>query len=170
MNQEENTMNKADFVNIMKRTQAPLKNMVEMVPDDKLDWAPVKNCMTVAQVMKHLSENWCIIKMMVTGEWPFSSPDEMAEAMKLENLPTCTKAEAVAAFDKDLNDAVAYVSNELNEEDFFNKKVTAPWGFEGEIWKAVLMAKEHQVSHRMQLHQYLKQLGQPVNTETLYGM
>jgi hypothetical protein len=32
------------------------------------------------------------------------------------------------------------------------------------------MAQEHQVSHRMQLHLYLKLLGQPVNTSTLYGM
>lgn len=162
-------MNKADFVALMQRTQAPLKKMVEMVPDDKLDWAPEKNCMTVAQVLKHLSENWCIVKMMVTGEWPFT-PEELAGAMKLENLPTCTKAEAIAALDKDLNDAVAYVGDEVSEEEFFNKKVSAPWGFEGEIWKAVLMAKEHQVSHRMQLHLYLKLLGQPVSTETLYAM
>ena len=163
-------MKKADFVSIMKKTQAPLKKMVDMVPDDKLGWAPDKGFMTTGQVLKHLSENWCIIRMMVTNEWPFSSADEMAEAMKLENMPSCTKAEAKAAFDKDLNDAVAFVEKKLSEDEFFQKKVSAPWGFEGEIWKAVLMAKEHQVNHKMQLHLYLKLLGRPVNTETLYGM
>jgi hypothetical protein len=29
---------------------------------------------------------------------------------------------------------------------------------------------EHQVSHKMQLHLYMKQLGLAVNTGTLYGM
>ncbi|MCP4148962.1 MAG: DinB family protein, partial [bacterium] len=33
-------MNKQDFIIIMQRTQKPLTNMVEMIPEDKLDWAP----------------------------------------------------------------------------------------------------------------------------------
>jgi uncharacterized damage-inducible protein DinB len=163
-------MNKSDFILIMKKAQAPLKGMVEMIPDDKLDWAPGEGFMNMGQVIKHLTENWCIVRMMVTEDWPFSDMEEMADAMKLENMPSCSKSEAVAAMEKDLNDAIAYMENELSEEDLFNKKVSAPWGFEGEVWKAVLMAKEHQVSHRMQLHIYLKLIGLPVDTGTLYGM
>jgi uncharacterized damage-inducible protein DinB len=163
-------MNKQDFIEMMQKTQAPLKKMVEMIPDDKLDWAPGEGFMTVGQVLKHLTENWSIIKMMVTNEWPFSNMEEVVEAMKLENMPTCTKAEALSAMEQDLNSAVDYIENELNEEDFFNKEVSVPWGFKGQIWKAVLMAKEHQINHKMQLHIYMKQLGLPVNTETLYGM
>ncbi|MBU0755488.1 MAG: hypothetical protein KJ645_10150 [Planctomycetes bacterium] len=163
-------MNKQDFIQVIKKTQAPLKKMVEMIPDDKLDWAPGEGFMTMGQVLKHLSENWCLIKMMVTNEWPFSDMAEMADAMKLENMPGCNKAEALVAFDKDLKDAVAFIEKELSEDEFFNKVVEAPWGFKGEIWKALLMAKEHQTNHKMQLHLYLKLLGQPVNTETLYGM
>lgn len=163
-------MNKQDFVDMMRKTQAPLAKMVEMVPDDKLDWAPGEGFMTVGNVLKHLAENWCVIKMMATNEWPFSSEEEVAEAMKLENLPTCTKAEALSAMEQDLNDAVDFITNDVSEDDFFNKEISAPWGFRGPIWKAVLMAKEHQVNHKMQLHIYLKQLGLPVNTETLYQM
>ena len=163
-------MNKNEFIEIMKKAQAPLKGMVEMIPDDKLDWAPGEGFMKMGQVIKHLSENWCIVRMMVTNDWPFSDMEELGDAMKLENLPSCTKSEAIAAMEKDLNDAVAYIQNDLSEEVFFEKTVSAPWGFDGEIWKGVLMAKEHQVSHRMQLHIYLKQLGLPVHTGTLYGM
>ena len=163
-------MNKSDFIEIMKSTQAPLKAMVEMIPDDKLDWAPAPHFMTIGQILKHLSENWCLLRMMVTGEWPFSDCDEMAAAMALENMPSCTKEEAIAAMEKDLADAVAYLENEISEEDLLSKVVTAPWGFKGEIWKAVLMAQQHQVNHKYQLHQYLKLLGLPVNTATLYGM
>ena len=94
----------------------------------------------------------------------------MAEAMKLENLPSCSKAEALEEMKKDLDDAVQYIEREISEEDFFSRSVSAPWNWTGEIWKAVLMAKDHQVNHKMQLHLYLKLLKLPVNTQTLYGM
>jgi uncharacterized damage-inducible protein DinB len=161
---------KKDFIEIMRQTQAPIPAMVEMVPDDKLDWAPAEGFMNMGQLLKHMSENWSILKMMITKEWPFSNPDEMTEAMKLENMPSCSKSEAIAAMKKDLDDAAAYMESGIGEEEFFTKEVTAPWGFTGGIWQAFLMAKEHHVSHRMQLHTYLKLLGQPVNTGTLYGM
>ncbi len=162
-------MNKADFIVLMQNTQAPLKNMVSMIPEDKIDWAPGDGFMTVGQVLKHLTENWCLLRMMVTGEWPFSSEEEMAAAMRLENMPSCTREEAWPAMEKDLTDAVAYLTDEVSEDDFFSKVVTAPWGFKGEIWKALLMAQEHQANHKMQLHVYMKLLGLPVDTQTLYG-
>ena len=163
-------MKKEDFIKMMRKTQAPLEKMVEMVPDDKLDWAPAGNFMSVSQLLKHLSENWVIIKMMVKNEWPDMSPEQMEEAMKLENLPRCTKAEAITDMKKDLDDAIAFVEKEITEEDFFSKEIAAPWGFKGPIWQGVMMAKDHTMNHKMQLHLYLKLLGKPVDTSTLYGM
>jgi len=160
---------KSDFINQMRLTQAPLKGMIEMIPEDKLDWAPGKGFMSIGQVLKHLSGNWCLLEMMVTKQWPFKDPKAMEEDMKLENMPGCSKAEALEAIEKDLNDAVAFIENEISKEDFFSKVVSAPWGFEGEIWKAVLIANSHLLNHKMQLHLYLKLLGQPVHTGTLYG-
>jgi uncharacterized damage-inducible protein DinB len=163
-------MNKHDFIEQMLMTQQPLIKMVEMVPEDQLNWAPAQGFMTMAQLLKHLSANWCIIKMMVTDSWPDSTPEEMAEAMKLENLPSCSKAEALEEMKRDLENAAEYVEKEISEEDFFSRIVSAPWNWAGEIWKAVLMAKDHQVNHKMQLHLYLKLLKLPVNTQTLYGV
>ena len=162
-------MTKHDFVEIMRQTHAPLEKMLEMVPDTKLSWAPAAGFMTFGQLIKHISENWCLIKMMVTNQWPPSSPEEMAEAMKLENIPSGSRHEAIAAAKCDLEDAVAYVEHEIAEDAFFNQVVSAPWGFKGEIWKAVLMAQEHFLNHKMQLHLYLKQCGASVHTGTLYG-
>jgi len=159
---------KSDFIEMMRRTQAPLKSMIEMVPEDKLDWAPGKSFMSIAQVLKHISENWVVIKSMVTNQWPFNDFKEMQEALKLENMPGCSKAEALASIEKDLNDTINFIENEISDEDFSSKVVSAPWGFKGETWKAVLMANTHQVNHKMQLHLYLKLLGKPVNTQTLY--
>jgi hypothetical protein len=166
---KEEIVKKSDFIELMRRTQTPLKGMIEMVPDNKLDWAPDKGFMSTAQVLKHLSESWCVIKAMVTNQWPFNDFKELQESLKLENMPGCSKAEALQAIEKDLNDTIDFIENEISDEDFFSKVVSAPWGFNGETWKAVLMAKDHLVNHKMQLHIYLKLLGQPVNTQTLYG-
>jgi len=160
---------KKDFTDQMKQTHAPLAAMIRMVPDGRIDWAPGKGFMTVGQLIRHISENWCIVRMLVKAEWPFKSEQEMVEGMKLENIPSCSKAEALALSEKDLAEAVQFIEVEISEKDFFSKMVTAPWGFKGEVWKGVLMACEHFLNHKMQLHLYLKLLGLPVNTGTLYG-
>jgi hypothetical protein len=162
-------MTKRDFVEIMRQTYSPLEKMLELVPESKLSWAPGPGFMSLGQLIKHIGENWCLIKMMVTSEWPPSSPEEMAEAMKVENMPCCSKQEAIAAAQKDITDALAYVEREVSEQDFFNQVVTTPWGFKGEVWKGVLMAQEHFLNHKMQLHLYLKMCEAPVSTATLYG-
>ena len=59
-------MKKDDIIDLMKAAHRPMAGMVDMVPDDKLDWAPGPGLMSIGQVLKHLSENWCIVKMMVT--------------------------------------------------------------------------------------------------------
>ncbi len=163
-------MKKQDFVNVMRHAQAPLKAMIEMVPEDKLDWRPADNFMSNGQLLHHFTENWGFLKMMVTKQFPDMGPEKMAEMMKLENMPSATKAEAAEAIEKDLENAVAFLEKEISEEDFFNQVISAPWGFEGPIWQAVMMMKEHMQNHKMQLHLYLKMLGVEVNTSTLYGM
>ena len=107
--------------------------------------------------------------MFVTGEWPSSGEEETAEAMKLENLPSCTKEEALSGLEKDLQEGINYIQDAISEEDFFNKVVTAPWGYEGRICDAVVLTRDHFLNHKMQMFLYLKLLGLPVNTTTLYG-
>lgn len=161
-------MDKRDFMEIMRQTHAPLGTMLQMVPEAKLSWAPGPGFMSLGQLIKHIGENWCLIKMMVTNQWPPSSPEEMAEAMKLENIPCCSKTEAIAAAATDLEESLAYIEHEIGEDAFFNQVVSTPWGFKGEIWKGVLMAQEHFLNHKMQLHLYLKLCGATVSTATLY--
>lgn len=160
---------KQDFVDVMRQTHAPLEKMLEMVPDTKLSWAPAAGFMTFGQLIKHVSENWCMVEMMVKNQFPPMSMEQMVEAMKVENIPSGSKHEAIEAAKKDLARAVEYLEREVTEEDFFGKVVNAPWGFSGEIWRALLMAQEHFLNHKMQLHLYLKLCGAAVNTGTLYG-
>jgi hypothetical protein len=161
-------MTKKDYIKQMRAAYAPLQGMVKLVPADKLDWAPGPGFMTCGQLLKHLSESW-FLEVFVTGDWPSTGEQEMTEAMKLENLPSSSKEEALKATENDFQQAVGYVENEIREEDFSNKTVTAPWGFEGTLSDAYFLTRDHFLNHKMQLFLYLKLLGVPVNTATLYG-
>jgi len=58
----------------------------------------------------------------------------------------------------------------LSEEDFTNKVVSAPWGMRAKMERMAIGFLGHFTNHKMQLFTYLKLLGLPVNTQTLYGM
>ncbi len=53
-------------------------------------------------------------------------------------------------------------------EDFANKVVSVPWGWQSKMEQMALDFREHFIHHKMQLFTYLKLLGLPVNTSTLY--
>jgi hypothetical protein len=57
----------------------------------------------------------------------------------------------------------------LSEKEFTEKVVATPWGWSGKLEKMLILFREHFTNHKMQLFTYLKLLGLPVNTETLYG-
>ena len=57
----------------------------------------------------------------------------------------------------------------LSEEDFANKVVSVPWGWNCKMERMAIGFLGHFLNHKMQLFTYLKLLGLPVNTETLYG-
>ena len=54
--------------------------------------------------------------------------------------------------------------------DFTNKVVSAPWGVSAKLERMAIGFLGHFNNHKMQLFTYLKLLGLPVNTQTLYGM
>jgi hypothetical protein len=56
----------------------------------------------------------------------------------------------------------------VSEDEFSNKIITVPWGWKSKMEKMALDLREHFTNHKMQLFTYLKLLGLPVNTETLY--
>jgi len=137
----------------------PVENMLKMVPADKLDWKPAENFMTVGELIDHIGEGiGGELKMLVTGDWP-SHPEGP--------MPSCTAAEGLAKLEKDkavLRELIAGIS----EEDFANREASAPWGASGTIEMMGLGFREHFTNHKMQLFTYLKLLGLPVDTQTLY--
>ncbi len=104
--------------------------------------------------------------MLLTGKWP--SMAEMEEGMKLENMPSCGVQEALDKLAKD-RQVLRSTLDGITEADFANRVVSTPWGWHGKLEIMAVNFLGHTLNHKMQLFTYLKLLGFPVNTETLYG-
>jgi len=160
-------MTKDEFYDFVMQAYQPALTMIRMAPADKLDWRPGPKFMSLGQVVCHLSTGLGTeLRVMLTGNWP--TMEEMDKGMRQENMPACTPAEALANLGKDkttLREILAGVS----AEDFAQKVVSVPWGAKGKIEQMALYFREHFTNHKQQLFTYLKLLGLPVDTTTLYG-
>ena len=159
-------MKKDEFIQFTLDAYRPAESLIKMAPADKLDWQPGATFMTLGQVICHLSDGvGGALNMLISGNWP--KPEEMEESMKQGGMPSCTVEEALAKLEKDkeiLHEVLAGVT----EEDFANRVLSTPWGWESKMEQMALSFREHFTTHKMQLFTYLKLLGFPVNTSTLY--
>ncbi len=157
-------MKKDEYCEYALAAYKPAATLIQMVPADKLDWKPGPSFMTMGQLICHLSGGiGGELRMLIDNSWP--KIEDLAEAMK--NMPSCDVPQALANLEKDkatLREVLAGVS----EQDFAEKIVSVPWGWKAKLEKMSLEFREHFTNHKMQLFTYLKLLGFPVNTETLY--
>jgi hypothetical protein len=161
-------MTKNEFYEVVMQNYGPAQKLIGMVPADKVNWRPGPTFMSVGQLICHLSDGLGGgFEMLLSGKWP--STEEMEEGMKLENLPSCSPQEALGKLEKDKK-VLRQVLHGMSEEDFTNKVVSVPWGWKAKMERMGIGFLEHFTNHKMQLFTYLKLLGLPVNTETLYGM
>lgn len=159
------------LIDYMEDVHRPSIALLKMVPKDKLDWKPIGyNCMTLGQMICHLADGpGPGMKGFITGDWGLP-PSEAGEEMGLppaEKMPSCSVEEALEKLEESHQQAKELLTT-LSEEHFRNKIVSAPWGMKGPMWRMLLDMVEHQVNHKCQLFMYLKLLGLPVHTGTLY--
>jgi hypothetical protein len=161
-------MTKNEFYEVVMDSYRPTEKLIGMVSADKLNWRPGPTFMSVGQLICHLSDGLGGgFEMLLSGKWP--STEEMEEGMKLENLPSCSPKEALGKLEKDKK-TLRQVLDGVTQKDFTNKVVSVPWGWKAKTERMGIGFLEHFTNHKMQLFTYLKLLGLPVNTETLYGM
>ena len=161
-------MTKNEFYKVVMENYRPTEKLIGMVPGDKLNWRPGPTFMSAAQLVCHLSDGLGAgLEWLLGGKWP--SMEEMGESMKLENLPSCSPQEALDKLEKDKR-ILRQILDGMSEEDFTNKVVSAPWGMRAKMERMAIGFLGHFTNHKMQLFTYLKLLGLPVNTQTLYGM
>ena len=160
-------MTKNEFYEVVMENYRPVETLIGMVPADKLKWQPGPTFMSVGQVIYHLGDGLGAgLEWVLGGKWP--SMEEMEEGMKLENLPSCSPQEALDKLEKDKK-ILRQVLDGVSEEDFTNKVVSAPWGMSAKLERMAIGFLGHFTNHKMQLFTYLKLLGLPVDTQTLYG-
>jgi len=142
----------------------PAETLIKMVPNDKLDWKPGPSFMTLGQLICHLSGGiGAELGMMINNTWPKMEDMDPAKMTQV----SCTVEQALATLEKDkttLREVLAGVT----EKDFAEKIVSTPWGWKFKMETMALNFRDHFITHKMQLFTYLKLLGFPVNTETLY--
>jgi uncharacterized damage-inducible protein DinB len=155
-----------EFYDVVMEAYRPAKKLISMVPTDKLDWKPGPGFMNTAQVICHLSDGMAgVLTRLTSGNWP--SMEQMEAGMRLENLPSCSVQEALEKLEKD-STALRAVLNGVSEQDFTSKVVAVPWGMKSKMERMAIAFLEHFTNHKMQLFTYLKLLGLPVDTGTLY--
>lgn len=154
-------MKKDDFYQYAVDGYRPVENMMKMIPADKLDWKPGDGFMTLGQLIRHLGDGiGTELEMLVHNSW--ATPAEG------EGMPSCDVADALSRLERDKGTLRAVLDG-LTEEEFANKVASTPWGAAGTLEKMAFSFQEHFTNHKMQLFTYLKLLGFPVNTQTLYG-
>ena len=161
-------MTKNEFYELVMEAYKPAETLIGMAPADKLEWRPAPSFMSLGQVIEHISHGLGDdVRCLITNHWPFTT-EQMVEGMKLENMPACSVQEALKRIRKDRS-GLREVIDGLSEKEFTEKVVSTPWGWSGKLERMLVLFREHFTNHKMQLFTYLKLLGLPVNTETLYG-
>jgi hypothetical protein len=156
-------MKKDEYYQFVVEAFKPAETMLKMVPADKLEWKPGPSFMSMGQLICHLSDGvGTELRMLVTGKWP--TPPEPG---KEHVMPSCSVSEALAKLEKDKT-TLREVLAGITEKDFANKIVSVPWGWKAKMERLSLAFYDHFSNHKMQLFTYLKLLGFPVNTQTLY--
>jgi len=162
-------MNREQFLQYAAGVYHGTRSVIRAVPADKLDYRPHPDMMSVAQVLEHLGIA-CggSIKYVIDGNFgPLKEPLQLLTADQLPK--SLSKEDSLRALDAD-EKLMCEIVNGWSEEEFQTKMIQPPWlPFAQPAWQFCLDMVDHLSGHRMQLFQYLKQTGEPVNTWTLYG-
>jgi hypothetical protein len=160
-------MTPKEFIEYAESLYRPTVKLISLAPAGKLDWKPGQgNYMNLGQLLHHLSTCPGGLVMAVNNAFP---PSEAFQKFVQEDLKN-TKTPEVAGreLSRGWDEAKAALSR-VSEADFQAKMVAVPWGPPMPLWRTCLGMAEHWANHKYQLFFYLKLLGQPVNTMTLYA-
>ena len=159
-------MNKSEFLLYIDSVFRPCEALINLVPDDKLDYAPVEGMFTLGQLINHLSMSpGFLAKGIGKGEWSAKSMREIFLANR--RTPSIAKEAALKQFHESVQ-SVHELIGALSEEDYRNKEIDTPMLGRVQIWRACIHIAEHQLNHKEQLFLYLNLLGLKVHTGTLY--
>jgi uncharacterized damage-inducible protein DinB len=134
----------------MEEVKPPIPKALELTPDDKLDWAPAKDMITLGNIFMHIVEasDWWITTVINNKKFTDYTP-----------CPSLPKPEIAGLLDahwKRLEEFFASAPEVLKQEYDMRRfkrdsSVTGEWIF--------LHLLEHDIHHRSQINHYLRILG-----------
>ena len=154
---------KQEVISTLNEALRTTKNLLKLVPWDKLEYKPHEKTYTLKQLLGHMQEaELFMAKGIVKGDWG-SGDEEEGKDVELGS-----REEVIKKFEENHKQAIKLLEG-LSESDLLNKQVKTPWKMEGSALRMAFMWFEHMIHHRMQLFMYLKLLGLKVDTMTIYG-
>jgi len=158
-------MTREQFIKYSDRLGNLSDVLISLAPANQLDWKPDDgNWFTLGQQVWHLAGSFGIMGWMAEGCPP---PSEEQKRARAEGPKSMTPEQARTV----LAEKRAYVREKLaalSDADYASKHVDTGFGISGTIQEALIRAAEHTNNEKMRLFTYLKLLGVPVNTPTLY--
>ncbi len=161
-------------------TYAPALKLMARVKPDWLDWKPERgaNWMTVAQLLKHITEACgASCRAFVTEDWGLPPGVKFEDLAPEEMLPPAEKLPGVESVDAAIRalreDRILALSmiDQAGEAALDGRMLAAPWAPADERplgWHLHQMV-QHLGIHKAQLYYYLKLRGEAVNTGDLWG-
>jgi uncharacterized damage-inducible protein DinB len=134
----------------MEEVRPPLMKALEAVPDDKLDWAPAENMITLGNIFMHIAEasDWWLNEVIAGKGYTDYTP--------CPSVPKPQIAAMMEAHWKRLEDFFAAAPGILDAR-YDMKKYKRDREFDG-YWLFMHLF-EHDIHHRSQINHYLRILG-----------
>ena len=160
-------MTPKEFVEYGETIYRPTTKLISLAPADKLDWKPgAGNYMNLGQLLHHVSTCPGGFVAAVNNAFPPGDAFQkfLQEDLRNTKMPEIAGREVSRAWDE----AKAALTA-VPPAEFQARMVAVPWGPPMPLWRTCLAMAEHWLNHKYQLFFYLKLLGKPVNTMTLYA-
>ena len=149
----------SSFIDYYEKIRTRTKNVIAVVPPDRLDWTYKPGKYTIGDIIRHIA---CIERYMyaetVTGRKSSYRGCGISIASGYEK--------AIELFDV-LHEESLTIFRSLSDDDLHKKCIT-PGGSSITIWKWLRALIEHEVHHRGQLYIYLGMLD--VRTPPIFGL
>ncbi|MBN1475311.1 DinB family protein [Candidatus Sumerlaeota bacterium] len=164
-------MNREQFLGYAAGIYGATRSVMKAVPPGMVQHRPRPEMMSIAQLIRHTASACASpIGAMLKGDFPKPEGGELKlpTVEEMEGYDTVQEAlDHLARDEKQLRELIM----RLGEEEFQTREVHPPWLPKPvPVWLFSLMMLDHLSSHRVQLFQYLKSQGLPVNTMTLWGV
>jgi uncharacterized damage-inducible protein DinB len=146
----------------LERLAANCRRLLALPRAEHLDWRPAANMRSLAELANHLAQIPAVDLQILKG-----APEEQIGTLEQELLRS-EPAAWVEVMGQGLTDLLRYMEK-LSVDNFEHDSATAYYGRTQTHAQWLFEILGHLYHHRAQLFNYLKQLGYPVNTRTLYG-